>query len=96
MSHGGIYTGPSGQPLHGDGTPVRQEKTTTMKIEFVICNVLFPHVREIGGQTMMLEPLFSGNVALPNDDDTKKCIERGWLKTVSEPFMAEPAYDPTK
>ena len=65
-------------------------------IEFIKCRVLFPHVREIGGQQMMLEPLFSGAVALPNDDDTKKCIERGWLAALGEPFMAEPAYDPTK
>lgn len=67
-----------------------------MKIEFIKCVVLFPHVRDIGGQTMMLEPLFSGEVALPNDADTKKCIDRGWLKIVGDPFMAEPAYDPTK
>lgn len=65
-------------------------------IEFINCHVIHPHVREIGGQQMMLEPLLSGTVALPNDDDTKKCLERGWLKAVSEPYMAEPAYDPTK
>lgn len=65
-----------------------------MKIEFIRCEVLFPHVRDIGGQMMMLEPLFSGEVALPNDADTKKCIEKGWLKAVSEPFMAEPTYTP--
>ena len=63
------------------------------EIEFIKCKVLAPHVRTIGGQTMMLEPAFSGDVALPNDDDTKQAVKRGWLKTVSEPFMAEPAYD---
>lgn len=67
-----------------------------MKIEFIWCEVLYPHVRDIGGQIMMLEPLFSGSVALPNNDDTKKSIEKGWLKAISEPFMAKPAYDPTK
>lgn len=64
------------------------------QIEFIKCTVLFPHVRDIGGQTMMLEPLFSGIVSLPNDDDTKKCIKREWLKVESEPFMATPNFDP--
>jgi hypothetical protein len=45
---------------------------------------------------MMLEPLLSGVVALPHDDDTKKAIKKGWLTVQSEPFMAEPAFDPEK
>lgn len=63
------------------------------EIEFVTCNVLFPHVREIGGQLMMLEPMFSGDVSLPNDEATKKSIEKGWLKVIHGPFMAQPAYE---
>lgn len=65
-----------------------------MKIEFVVCNVLIAHARSIGGQTMMLEPMFSGDVALPNDKDTKQAVARGWLKPITKPFMAEPAFDP--
>jgi hypothetical protein len=62
---------------------------------FVRCEVLFPHVREIGGQTWMLEPMLSGIVALPNDEDTQKCIERGWLKVVppNDPAQAGRASD---
>jgi hypothetical protein len=44
--------------------------------------VLFPHVREYNGKTWMLEPMFSGSVALPEDEDTKLAIEQGWLKRI--------------
>jgi hypothetical protein len=47
---------------------------------FVCCNVLFAHCREIKGQTMMLEPLLSGNVWLPYDEDTKLALKKKWLK----------------
>ena len=50
---------------------------------FVRCTVLMPHVRNIDGKTLMFEPLFSGIVMVPNDDDTKRAIEAGWLKVVS-------------
>lgn len=57
--------------------------------EMVRCVVVFPHFREINGTTYMLEPMFSGIVALPNDSDTKKCIKRGWLKVVAPNDQAE-------
>lgn len=47
---------------------------------WVRCEVLFPHVREINGETYMLEPMLSGVVALPDDEDTRKTIKAGWLK----------------
>lgn len=50
--------------------------------------VIYPHVRDIDGQTVMLEPMFSGIVTLPDDEDTRKCVERGWLKEVF-PFQIE-------
>ena len=48
----------------------------------VRCEVVFPHCREIDGVLYMLEPMFSGILTLPNDDDTQKAISRGWLKEV--------------
>ena len=48
------------------------------------CRVLFPHVREINGQAMMLELMFSGVISLPDDEDTRKCIEKGWLEKVDD------------
>lgn len=49
---------------------------------WVWCNVLVSHVRELGGQDYMLEPMFSGDVALPYDKVTKMTIKRGWLKII--------------
>ena len=51
----------------------------------VRCEVVFPHVRELAGQTVMFEPLFSGIVTLPDDEDTRKCVEHGWLKIITDP-----------
>lgn len=50
------------------------------KIKFKQFTVLFPHCREIKGQLYMLEPMLSGEVWLPNDKDTSKCLKEGWLK----------------
>lgn len=47
------------------------------------CEVIMPHVRNINGQTLMFEPMFSGIVTVPNDDDTKRAIDAGYLKVVS-------------
>lgn len=47
--------------------------------------VTFPHVREFNGQDVMFEP-GSGVHTLPDDDDTRQCVEKGWLK----PFEPSP------
>jgi hypothetical protein len=47
---------------------------------FVRCEVLQAHLREHKGQTVMLDPLLSGIVALPYDDQTKKAIASRCLK----------------
>jgi hypothetical protein len=49
----------------------------------VRCVVKFPHVREINGQTLMLEPLLSGILTLPDDEDTKLSLKRKWLEVVA-------------
>lgn len=46
--------------------------------------VLFPHCRTIDGQLMMFEPLFSGAVELPDDDETRMAVKKEWLKVVNE------------
>jgi hypothetical protein len=51
--------------------------TTTAKYE-----VMFPHVREINGQTMMFEPMFSGILDLPEDEATAQCVEKGYLRRI--------------
>ena len=48
----------------------------------VRCKVLLPHCREINGQMCMLEPMFSGIVTLPNNKDTRRCIEAEYLELV--------------
>jgi hypothetical protein len=54
---------------------------TTEKTEVVIrCEVLTPHSRVINGTLYMLEPMLSGIVALPDDEDTRKSIARGLLR----------------
>ena len=50
--------------------------------ETVLCEVLLPHVRKLNGQLMMFEPLFSGVLKLPNDDDTKAFIDGEYLRVV--------------
>jgi hypothetical protein len=46
----------------------------------VRCEVLIPHCRTINGTLYMLEPMFSGIVALPDDDDTRRSIAGGLLR----------------
>ena len=48
--------------------------------QLVRCEVLQPHCRTINGTLYMLEPLFSGIVTLPDDEDTRKCIAGGLLR----------------
>lgn len=54
-----------------------------VKGKFVCCEVLYPHCRTINGKVWMLEPLFSGQVWLPNDEGTKKAIDEKWLKVIA-------------
>ena len=53
-----------------------------MENDGIKCEVLFPHCRELNGQLMMLEPMFSGVLNLPDDDETRACIEAGWLRVL--------------
>lgn len=46
------------------------------------CKVLFPHSRYIGGQLVMYEPMLSGIVDVPDDDQTLGAIEAKWLEPV--------------
>ena len=55
---------------------------TKSKPEGIRCKVLMPHVRNINGEILMLEPMFSGIVTVPDDDDTKRAIKAGYLKIV--------------
>ena len=48
----------------------------------MLCEVIFPHCREIDGQLTMFEPMLSGIVDVPDDDETKAAIESEWLKVV--------------
>ncbi len=48
--------------------------------QFVRCEVLLPHVRTINGTQYMLEPMFSGIVALPDDEETRKSVAGGLLR----------------
>ena len=52
------------------------------ELEYIICEVTFPHCREFDGVLFMLEPLFSGHLQLPNDEETEACIKRGWLRII--------------
>lgn len=53
---------------------------------FVRCEVLMPHIRNINGQTMMFEPMFSGIVTLPNNEDTNRAIQAGYLKVFTKSY----------
>lgn len=44
--------------------------------------VLFPHVRSIGGTLVMFDPLLCGIVCLKEDEETKACVAHGWLNQV--------------
>ena len=50
----------------------------------VRCEVLFPHVREIDGKTIMLEPMLTGVIELPNDRQTQLALTKGWLRVAIE------------
>ena len=62
---------------------MKKETKEDIKGKFVCCEVLFSHCRTINGQLWMLEPMFSGQVWLPNDEDTKKCIKDNWLQVIA-------------
>ena len=47
------------------------------------CKVLFPHIRYIDRQLVMYEPMLSGIVDVPDDDQTRKAIEAKWLEQVA-------------
>lgn len=46
------------------------------------CRVLFPHSRYIDEQLVMYEPMLSGIVDVPDDDETFAAIEAEWLEPV--------------
>ena len=48
--------------------------------QFLRCEVMLPHCRTINGTLYMLEPMFSGIVAVPDDEDTSKSIAGGLLR----------------
>ncbi len=48
----------------------------------VKCKVLLPHSRYIGKQLVMYEPMLSGIVDVPDDDQTLAAIEAKYLEPV--------------
>lgn len=47
------------------------------------CEVLFPHCRYICDELMMFEPMLSGIVDVPDDDETQAAIEANWLRPIA-------------
>ncbi len=48
------------------------------------CEVLLPHFRFIDGVLMSFEPLLSGVVDVPDDNETQAAIKAKWLMQVAE------------
>lgn len=84
-TRGGDYTERHALRQRGaEKNDMTTEKTNTApgctEQQFVRCEVLRPHCRTINGTLYMLEPMFSGIVALPDDEDTRKSIAGGLLR----------------
>lgn len=66
--------------MHFLGSLIRIDMTNCNDADFVRCEVLIPHCRKVKGVLYMVEPAFSKFMYLPNDDETRIAIDRGYIR----------------